>query len=137
MASERNTLPGSPSNTLIREVRSVLYRRLRSKPQREDQTWKMAWQWAAECCNRRELWRFGKRPRRRPWPSACEIASQYVLLALLDMREYRDLRLPYNAAECVPPAITARFGAVGAFPRLEVTPSVTRTEVGAESEGAK
>lgn len=70
---------------------------------------------------------FGKLPRRRPWPDACEIASQYLLLVLMGMRESRELRLPWRAPDCVPPAIAKRFAGTPDFPRIENSGSAPTT----------
>lgn len=106
---EHSELPGSPRGKLVREVRKVLWRYLRCRPHRDDACWRLTWEWAEACTRRDELFRFGKQ-RRRPWPSATEIASQYLLLVLAEMRESRALRLPWRAAECVPDNVKRRFG---------------------------
>ncbi len=127
MQSERNTLSGCPSNKLVRDVRGILFRRLGARPRRDDVNWKQAWEWAAACCSRSEFWQFGKQPRRRPWPSPCEIASQFLLLVMMDMRDMHQLRLPWRAPECVPPSISRRFSGVPEFPRIENTGSAPTT----------
>jgi hypothetical protein len=46
------------------------------------------------------LWDFSKRPAR--WPNPSEIATQYVVICLLEMKVSRSLRLPFHAATCLP-----------------------------------
>jgi hypothetical protein len=41
------------------------------------------------------------------WPQAWEIGTQYILLLLLQMKENRSLRLPYRAADHIPPEVAA------------------------------
>jgi hypothetical protein len=96
---------GAARAKLIREVRSVLWRYLRSRPHRDDRAWQLAWEWAEACARRKALWT----KRRHWWPSPSEIASQYLLLVLAELRESHMLRLPMYAAECIPPAIVERF----------------------------
>ena len=111
MTSERNTLPGGPGNNLVRKVRAVLYAYCRSKPQQGDRLWHMAWEWAYAIRSREEVFHLtiGYRPRKKPWPSAQEIASQYLLLCLVEMRSCRALRLPHNAAEYAPASVAAHL----------------------------
>lgn len=106
-ASERNFLPGGPGNSLIRQVRRILFTYCRSRPQRTDRAWINAWDWARAIRDREEFWQLvvKAKTKRRPWPAAAEIASQYLLLALADMKDARALRLPFHAAECVTPAV--------------------------------
>jgi hypothetical protein len=106
---EHDELPGRPSKSLVRKVRSVLWQHLRCRPHRTDEAWRMAWEWAKACEFRESLFRFGKSRRRSAWPNEQEIASQYLLLALARMRESYALRLPHRATECVPPSVKHRF----------------------------
>jgi len=82
-------LPGSPSKRKVREVRSHLWRYgIRPKDH--------AWQWAFEiACS---YYRFR-------WPLPTEIASQYVLLMLCEMKDGRSLSLPYRADQVQPEAV--------------------------------
>jgi hypothetical protein len=114
----RPELPGRPRKKLVKDVRSVLWRYLRCRPQRADRTWRMAWAWAEACGRRDAMWtKYSCK-----WPAANEIASQYLLLVLADMREMRALRLPWRAAECVPPAVVELLGGP-ALPRLHYNSS--------------
>lgn len=101
----REIARGAASGRLIREVRSVLWRHLRCRPHRGDQCWRLAWEWAEACATRNARWL--KKSRR--WPSPSEIASQYLLLVLAEMRESHTLRLPMYAAECMPPGVVQRL----------------------------
>ena len=70
---------------------------------------------------RAHLWRYGIRPRGKPWhatwswanaiaisyfhtrwPSSTEIGTQYVLLLLTEMKENSVLRLPFRASKVIP-----------------------------------
>lgn len=105
-------LPGHPRIKLIREVRRTLWSYLRCRPNRDDTTWKMAWEWAYACGNRNSLVGIVKNAKRTRWPSASEIASQYILLALADMRGSFQLRVPFRATECVPLNVRQRFASI-------------------------
>jgi hypothetical protein len=114
-------LPGDPSKLLIRKVR----RQLKSfgiVPL--DKFWRLAWAWAREVADsyRRSFVLAGlaKEARCPRWPSPCEIASQYLLLLLADMRNSGEIKLPYRAAEHVPPAVAALFG-----PQRPMLPAAT------------
>lgn len=99
MTCERNILAGSPSNRLVKEVRGYLWRYLRCRPQKEDKNWKDAWIWANDC--RFERIRFTSGIKKQ-WPMPNEIASQYLMLVLAEMKQFLALRLPYAAERCVP-----------------------------------
>lgn len=120
MASERNTLAGGPSNKLVAEVRRVLRLYCQARPERGNKAWALAWEWAAACCNRDEFAQqlCGHRAKRRPWPPAVEIASQFVLLCLADMRASRALRLPFRAMhpEVMPAGVAERLAAARSAP---------------------
>lgn len=114
---EHNELPGFPRKSLVKKVRSQLWRHLRCRPHRNDEAWRMTWEWARACADR---WTFPRKGSRGPrWPSETEIASQYLLLALARMRESYQLRLPVFAAESVPASIKGRFGAIGQSSHVE------------------
>lgn len=102
MASERNTLPGSPSNSLVRDVRRILRLYVASQPKRDDKNWKEAWAWANRCRYERMVYSFEPLKRAKNWPLPSEIASTFLLLALAEMRDSRMLRLPYLAERCAP-----------------------------------
>jgi hypothetical protein len=107
---EHNELPGRPPKSLLKKVRSVLWQYLRCRPHRTDSSWRMAWEWASACAVRDGSWIRTKSGKK--WPLPSEIASQYLLLALAEMRQCHALRLPFRAAETVPASIAQRFGAI-------------------------
>lgn len=118
MACERNTLPGGPSNRLIRDVRSILRLYVSSRPPKDDPVWRLAWEWALSVAYRNDLYVFGKMRKRRKWPSASEIASQYLILCLAKMRESHQLRLPHHAQACMPAEVRRRLTPLGSAPSL-------------------
>lgn len=92
-----SALPGSPRPRLVRLVR----RHLASfgiRPMRDQ--WLMAWRWA------RNIAMSYSKPM---WPVGSEIASQYMVLMLAEMRRCSSLKLPYRAsrADVVPDEIRA------------------------------
>jgi hypothetical protein len=94
MAEERD-LPGWPRKRLVKQVRAHLWRygiRPRGTP------WRAAWSWASAIANSYF---------RPSWPSSTEIATQYVLLLLVEMKESFALRLPYRASKVIPDEIRA------------------------------
>lgn len=96
---EHNELPGRPRGQLVRKVRRTLYSYTRCRPLRTDRAWRLAWEWADACT------RDGERfitMKRRPWPSPSEIASQYLLIVLAEMKSSHQLRLPFRAQRCIP-----------------------------------
>lgn len=101
MHNDDKYLPGGPSKAMVKKVRSALWR-FGIRPTRRE-TWLTAWSWASAV--EQSYSRFSFTPRKRRWPSANEIASQYVFLLLVDMREWRVLRLPYRAADCIPASV--------------------------------
>jgi hypothetical protein len=64
--------------------------------------WSLTWLWAKQIADS-----YVYRPT---WPTASEIASQYMLLMLAAMREDRALRLPYRVWRNVPDAVAATLG---------------------------
>ena len=96
-ASIDAALPGSPSRRLVNGVRGRLAL-FGIKPKREQ--WLLTWAWARNIAM--SYW--------KPlWPSYSEIASQYMVLLLADMRAHCSLKLPYRAgkSDLVPDAIRA------------------------------
>lgn len=112
MQSERHCLPGGPGSGLIKKVRQHLWTYCRCKPMRNDRLWLNAWQWALNC---RYDNGSGGRPGR--WPMPTEIASQYLLLCLAEMRDSSALRLPHNAAQVLPMSVQKRLSG-GQLPLL-------------------
>lgn len=86
-------LPGLPSKSLVVKVRKAL-NHYGIKPQ--ERLWRLTWEWAADCTFRNSLFLKTKR-----WPSAYEIATQYLFVLIAEMRAKRDLRLPRNAGTCL------------------------------------
>lgn len=117
MASERNELPGNPSNELIRCVRRHLRTYCHCRPERGSRLWLMTWRWAAAI-------RYGsesfnsihgiKTGRRKPWPIHTEIASQYLFLCLMEMRQHYALRLPAKAQACMTDEVKEHVAATAA-----------------------
>ena len=93
--AEQRDLPGWPKKRLVKQVRAHLWRygiRPRGKP------WRGAWSWASSIANSYF---------RTSWPSSTEIATQYVLLLLVGMKECCALRLPYRASKVIPEDVKA------------------------------
>ena len=90
MAEER-TLPGWPKKRLVKEVRKHLSH-YGIRPVKHD-VWHATWAWADAIA--RSYWQVH-------WPLPSEIATQYILLLLVEMQRSRMLRLPYRAAKVVP-----------------------------------
>ena len=95
MAEERS-LPGWPKKKLVKDVRRHLWH-YGIRPVRFD-LWRATWSWAEAIA--RSYWK-------THWPLPSEIATQYVLLLLLQMKESRSLRLPYRASDHIPPEVAA------------------------------
>lgn len=95
MAEERS-LPGWPKKRLVRDVRRHLWH-YGIRPTKID-IWRATWSWADAIA--RSYWR-------THWPQPWEIATQYILLLLIQMKESRSLRLPYRASDHIPPEVAA------------------------------
>jgi len=104
MSAERNELPGGPSARLIRDVRRELRRSLQCRPERRNKIWLLTWQWASHMANRQSSWPHPRSKRKR-WPFAHEIATQFILLALMEMRSQCRLRLPFQAEKHLPATV--------------------------------
>lgn len=89
MAEDRN-LPGCPKKRLVKAVRSHLWS-YGIRPQ--FMLWQATWTWARAIADSYY---------HTQWPLSSEIASQYVLLLLCEMRENHALKLPYRATKIVP-----------------------------------
>jgi hypothetical protein len=101
--AENRYLPGIPKQSLVKAVRAHL-RGYGIRPKGDhDPTWHLTWQWAAKIA-KSYLWR-------EHWPNSMEIATQYVLLLLCQMRQDQALKLPHRAAEQCPPAVAEALGA--------------------------
>lgn len=90
MADERS-LPGWPTKKLVKDVRKHLLH-YGIRPVR-DHLWRAAWTWAEAIA--RSYWR-------THWPLPSEIATQYILLLLSDMKRSIGLRLPHRARQIIP-----------------------------------
>ena len=95
MAEERS-LPGWPKKKLVKEVRRHLSH-YGIRPTKFD-IWRATWAWAEKIA--RSYWHIH-------WPLPREIATQYLLLLLIHMKEDRALRLPYRAKDYIPPEVAA------------------------------
>ena len=97
-------LPGSPRPRLVRTVR----RQLASfgvRPTLEQ--WLLTWAWA-----RSVAFSYSN----TMWPIASEIAAQYMVLLLAEMRRQHALKLPYRAMrpDCLPDGVNSLVvGGVG------------------------
>ncbi|PHQ34808.1 hypothetical protein [Rhodopirellula bahusiensis] len=90
-------LPGSPSRRRVKEVRSHLWRYgIRPK----GDAWRLAWTWASAIASSYYHFR---------WPLPSEIASQYMVLLLCEMKEGRSLRLPFRADQVQPEPVQNMF----------------------------
>lgn len=104
------SLPGGPRKKLVREVRKHL-RHYGLVPGKCQYTiWRNTWAWAYEVAKSYMPAIVGPKGKRRfsgryRWPIPSEIGAQYVALLLADMRDSRQLNLPYRAGECIPPQI--------------------------------
>ena len=95
MAEERS-LPGWPKKKLVKAVRSHLWH-YGIRPTKLT-IWQATWAWA--CAIARSYWH-------THWPMASEIATQYILLLLVEMKSSYMLRLPYRAGKIVPAEVAA------------------------------
>jgi hypothetical protein len=89
MAEDRN-LHGWPRKRLVKAVRSHLWG-YGIRPKGE--AWAATWVWAAAIANSYF---------HTHWPLPSEIATQYVLLLLSEMKQNHSLKLPFRANKIVP-----------------------------------
>lgn len=100
MAEDRN-LPGCPKKRLVKAVRSHLWTYgIRPK----FTIWQATWTWANAIAN--SYYNI-------TWPLPSEIASQYILLLLGEMRQHFALKLPYRAGKVVPDEVRRLMPAHG------------------------
>src|ERR1700722_5254442 len=106
--AESRDLPGWPKRRLVTEVRRQLsrYGIRPSLPK----LWHETWRWASQ------ITRSYVFPR---WPLPSEIAAQYVFLLFLEMQANHGLKLPFRAAEQMPPSVKLRVSASQPLPLLE------------------
>lgn len=95
--AEARDLPGWPSKRLVKLVRSHLWR-YGIRPKYE--LWQLTWSWASAIANSYF---------HPSWPSTHEIATQYLLLLLAQMKDDHALRLPHRADKAMPEAVRARL----------------------------
>jgi hypothetical protein len=83
---------------------------MRCRPQRNDPNWRQCWQWASniKCNSLCYVYRKAK------WPDAREIASQYVFLGILEMRESFQLSLHRKAKQLMPQSVVQRVNDLAA-----------------------
>ncbi len=111
-------LPGHPNPRTIREVRRAL-KSYGITPQFG--YWRLMWQWA----NKVRMSYPTPRPR---WPRPSEIGAQYMAILLADMRDNYALKLPYRAAEQIPPEVSIALVAVKPAPQAEPAALPAHTE---------
>jgi len=88
--AEQRDLSGWPKKRLVRDVRRHLWH-YGIRPKGE--AWRAAWSWASAIANSYY---------HTHWPMPSEIASQYVLFLLANMKESCCLKLPYRANKVIP-----------------------------------
>lgn len=98
-------LPGRPRVSLVKQVKRVLRLYFDARPAEFNHNWRACWLWADNI--RWKTSHFGKGSP--PWPTASEIAAQYVLLCLTSMRDGGDLKLHYKAVEAMPEGVSLRL----------------------------
>lgn len=104
--AEEKSLPGWPKKRLVKQVRSHLWH-YGIRPKGE--AWRAAWSWASA---------IARSYYHTHWPLPSEIASQYILLLLADMKGCHSLKLPYRANKIVP-EVVRRLLPASPLPLLE------------------
>ncbi len=99
--AEECSLPGWPKKKLVKDVRRHLSH-YGIRPARID-VWRPTWAWAEAIARS-----YGH----MHWPLPSEIATQDILLLLVEMKSSSMLRLPYRAREVVPPEVKALLPAL-------------------------
>lgn len=116
MAEERD-LPGWPNKRLVKRVRSHLWH-YGIRPKGE--AWRATWIWASAIATSYY---------HTSWPLASEIATQYLLLLLNQMKENHGLKLPYRASTIIPDAVRRLLPAASdVLPTLEEKPKRIKHE---------
>lgn len=108
--AEQRDLPGWPKKRLVREVRSHLWS-YGIRPKGEP--WRATWAWAAAIA-RSYVYTL--------WPKPAEIAAQYVLLLLNEMKQHHSLKLPYRAGKVIPDEVRRLLPSTP-LPLLEQAPA--------------
>ena len=114
--AEDNSLPGWPKKRLVREVRSHLWH-YGIRPTKLT-IWRATWAWADTIAS--SYWH-------KHWPLPSEIATQYILLLLVEMKGSSMLRLPYRAADHVPADVAAMLPTSEASGVLAIADETSRT----------
>jgi hypothetical protein len=94
--ADDHSLPGWPRKKLVKDVRRQLSH-YGIRPVRSFQ-WQATWVWAAA---------IARSYYHDHWPLASEIATQYILLLLAEMKSSSMLKLPYRAKEVIPAEVVA------------------------------
>ena len=94
--AEDHTLPGWPKKKLVKDVRRHLSC-YGIRPVRLT-IWRATWVWAEA---------IARSYYHTHWPMPTEIATQYILLLLAEMKTNSMLRLPFRASEVVPTQVAA------------------------------
>jgi hypothetical protein len=116
----QQTLQGCPRTKLIREVRRWLSL-WGISPAKNADVWMATWEWAAAVERSYDPLRISRRPH---WPSAMEIATQYVVLLVAYLKERKSLRLPFRAMANVPVKVLPVLGKT--IPQLTHEESVSK-----------
>lgn len=107
MAEDRE-LPGWPRKKLVRDVRKHLSH-YGIRPN-QFSIWQATWTWASA---------IARSYYHTTWPLPSEVASQYIVLLLSEMRNNSQLKLPYRASKVVPAEVRALLPAAPpAFPAI-------------------
>lgn len=115
MADDKH-LHGGPSRRLVKEVRSRLWR-YGVRPKGD--AWHLTWVWATAIASSYFHFR---------WPMPHEIASQYMLLLLCEMKEGRLLKLPFRADQVQPEEIKSML-ATKPFVISQISSNKTNTRL--------
>lgn len=118
-------LPGGPRLKLVKEVKRRL--RIYGISPRSD-LWVAAWKWADSVAYHQSIWL-----RKKHWPAPTQIASQYVLIMLCEMKQFRSLCLPRDAEKHVPPEAAEYLSHMGTGrvferPGIDTQKRIAKTE---------
>jgi len=122
-----SSLPGRPRVSLVKQVKSTLRLYFGSRPTEFEPKWRQTWVWADAIRWKTPHFKKGS----PPWPSPTEIASQYILLCLAQMRDGVGIRLHHKAAEAMPECISLRLASSGSSSPLNLgfNPAESKSEV--------
>lgn len=99
MTTERNSLPGHPATWRIKAARRQL-RQFGISP--KPKLWYATWLWAHEVA--------GSYLMRKIWPTSGEVAAQYVVLLLVEMKQDATIHLPTRATKRIPDIVRTLLG---------------------------